>query len=587
MDGYDDANDMMNPHNGLPMGGMDGFDEDEIEYPDLDVDEEADVSTAKDGGVTKKVLAKGIGDERPEKGDEVVVHYTGTLLDGTKFDSSVDRGDPFKFRLGLGQVIKGRDQGVASMKKGEKAILTCKPYYAYGERGSPPTIPANSTLKFEVELFSWKSDKDLYGDGGCVRAKVLKKSGAFGFPMDKHEVTVKYSACAPDTDVAGAGDEIVPATEVTFAVGADEAPFKGLEKAVTKMKEGETCLFRMKNVPGGYQYCEGLNAQAADVTVTLEVHQPVDSICNNEGTKKTTVDGEGYDHPNDGSKCVVSYTITPADGGAAIETKEDFEFELGLEILSEGLEEVVLKMKKSETAECVIPSDWNTYGQKVKAVVTLKDFEKEKESWSMDTAEKISAAEKVKNVGNDAYKGGKLGLAAKKYLKALQYIEYDQNFADEEKAQTKKIKLSLYLNGAAVAIKQKDWSKAVNDSTKALNSERGNEKALYRRAQASCELEEYDEAERDVKELLEKDENHKEAKALLAKVKRCKVVQAKKDAKVFGGMFSKLGGLYKDEPKVDVKAEGGELKEPIDIGGGFSMEEVKDDGEPNAALDNV
>ena len=93
MDGYDDANDMMNPHNGLPMGGMDGFDEDEIEYPDLDVDEEADVSTAKDGGVTKKVLAKGIGDERPEKGDEVVVHYTGTLLDGTKFDSSVDRGD--------------------------------------------------------------------------------------------------------------------------------------------------------------------------------------------------------------------------------------------------------------------------------------------------------------------------------------------------------------------------------------------------------------------------------------------------------------------------------------------------------------
>ena len=121
----------------------------------------------------------------------------------------------------------------------------------------------------------------------------------------------------------------------------------------------------------------------------------------------------------------MSYTITPADGGAAIETKEDFEFELGLEILSEGLEEVVLKMKKSETAECVIPSDWNTYGQKVKAVVTLKSFEKEKESWSMDTEEKIATAEKVKNVGNDAYKGGKLGLAAKKYLKALQYIEYD------------------------------------------------------------------------------------------------------------------------------------------------------------------
>ena len=204
MSGPQDADEMMDPHAGMPMGGIQFDDEDEIEYPDLGVDEEADVSTAKDGGVTKKVLAKGFGDERPEKGDEVVVHYTGTLLDGTKFDSSVDRGDPFKFRLGLGQVIKGWDQGVASMKKGEKAILTCKPDYAYGARGSPPTIPADSTLKFEVELFSWKGDKDQYGDGGCIRAKTLKKSGAFGFPMDKHEVTVKYAVAAPDEDVAGA-----------------------------------------------------------------------------------------------------------------------------------------------------------------------------------------------------------------------------------------------------------------------------------------------------------------------------------------------------------------------------------------------
>lgn len=365
---------------------------------------------------------------------------------------------------------------------------------------------------------------------------------------------------------------------------------QGLEKAVVKMKEGETCLFKMKNVPGGFQYCEGLprGVQAADVTVTLEIHQPVDAICGGDGSKKITTDGEGYDHPNDGSKCVVSYVVTPLNGGDAIDTKTKFEFELGNEILSEGLEEVVLKMKKAETSECEIPADWNTYGAKVKAVVTLDDFEKEKESWSMDTAEKIAAAEKVKSVGNDAYKGGRLGLAAKKYLKALQYVEYDQSFADEEKAQTKKIKLSLYLNGAAVAIKQKNWTKAVTDSTKALDSERGNEKALYRRAQASCELEEYEEAERDVKELLDKDDTHKEAKALLQKVKRGIQIQAKKDAKVFGGMFSKLGGLYKDSPKPEVKKdEGGEIKEPIDIGGGFSMEEIKDGAEANAAMDNV
>ena len=150
-------------------------DEDDIVYDDLEVGEEADVSKLKDGGCVKKVLVKGTGTDRPETGSEVTVHYTGTLLDGTKFDSSVDRGDPFKFKLGVGQVIKGWDEGVASMLKGEKAILTCKPDYAYGARGSPPTIPPDATLQFEVELFSWTSDKDYFDDGGCVRVKTLKR----------------------------------------------------------------------------------------------------------------------------------------------------------------------------------------------------------------------------------------------------------------------------------------------------------------------------------------------------------------------------------------------------------------------------
>jgi FK506-binding protein 4/5 len=74
------------------------------------------------------------------------VHYTGTLTDGTKFDSSVDRGDPFSFTLGASQVIKGWDTAVATMKKGEKVLLTLRQDYAYGERGSPPNIPGGATL---------------------------------------------------------------------------------------------------------------------------------------------------------------------------------------------------------------------------------------------------------------------------------------------------------------------------------------------------------------------------------------------------------------------------------------------------------
>lgn len=89
-------------------------------------------------------------------GDTVFVHYTGWLTNGQKFDSSLDRGQPFSFQLGAGQVIKGWEQGILGMKVGEKRHLTIPPELGYGSRGAGNMIPPNATLIFEVEMLEIK-----------------------------------------------------------------------------------------------------------------------------------------------------------------------------------------------------------------------------------------------------------------------------------------------------------------------------------------------------------------------------------------------------------------------------------------------
>ncbi|XP_066143089.1 peptidyl-prolyl cis-trans isomerase Fkbp12 [Euwallacea fornicatus] len=103
-------------------------------------------------GVQVQTLSPGDGSTFPKNGQTVVVHYTGTLENGTKFDSSRDRGVPFKFHIGKGEVIKGWDEGVAQLSVGQRAKLICSPDYAYGSRGHPGIIPPNATLIFDVEL---------------------------------------------------------------------------------------------------------------------------------------------------------------------------------------------------------------------------------------------------------------------------------------------------------------------------------------------------------------------------------------------------------------------------------------------------
>lgn len=166
-----------------------------------------DISEEQDGGLLKKILVEGVGEDKPPSGANVSVHYVGTLhADGSKFDSSRDRDDEFEFDVGMGSVIRGWDVGICTMKKNEKAILRCVSHYAYGESGSPPKIPGDATLDFEVELFNWKVPPDAMSvEERSQHAKNQKDIGNTAFKEQNlmeaiyaYETGIEYVLFRPD-----------------------------------------------------------------------------------------------------------------------------------------------------------------------------------------------------------------------------------------------------------------------------------------------------------------------------------------------------------------------------------------------------
>jgi FK506-binding protein 4/5 len=199
------------------------------------------------GGLFKTVLEDGNLQSRfPPKGAKVVVHYVGTLeADGSKFDSSRDRADPFEFTIGQGQVIKGWDMGVATMKKGEKAVLKCLPEYGYGANGSPPKIPANATLLFEVELLDWSKNEDISeGKDRSLMKETRVEGNGFDHPDYESEVVVDVAVVAVADDETD-GDTLFEKKDWAVLIGDTDLP-QHLEQVIKAVKAKETAAVDVK-----------------------------------------------------------------------------------------------------------------------------------------------------------------------------------------------------------------------------------------------------------------------------------------------------------------------------------------------------
>ncbi|GBP52482.1 Xylulose kinase [Eumeta japonica] len=194
-----------------------------------------DITKNNDRGVLKRIIKEGVGKDTPNPGCQVTVHYTGTLLDGTKFDSSRDRNEPFEFQLGKGTVIKAWDIGVATMKKGEVCVLTCAPEYAYGAAGSPPKIPPNATLQFEIEMIDWKVEDLSPNKNKAILRHIIEQGAGNDRPNDGAIVTVELEGrLLPD-------GKVFDSRTVTFSLGegSEINICEGIERALEKFQKDE------------------------------------------------------------------------------------------------------------------------------------------------------------------------------------------------------------------------------------------------------------------------------------------------------------------------------------------------------------
>lgn len=512
-------------------------------------------------GLKKLILKAGESWQTPFPGDEVEVHYTGTLSDGTRFDSSLDRGTPFRFKLGQGQVIKGWEQGIGSMKKGEKAIFTIPPELGYGETGSPPLIPPNATLQFEVEMLSWTSVRDICKDGGLLK-KTVRDGERWAYPKDADEVLVKYEARLEDGAVVSRSSE-----GVEFYV-KDGYLCPAFSAAVKTMRKGEKATLTVKPQYAfgerGFEVVENKVTVPPNSTLTVDLElvswkNVVDITDDKKVLKKILKEGEGYERPNEGALLKVKYT-GKLENGTVFERKgsdeEPFEFIASEEQVIDGLDRAVMTMKKGEIAMVTILPQYvykDTKIQRDLATVSpnstliyeieLISFVKEKESWEMDTAELIEVAGKKKEDGNALFKAGKYLRASKKYDKATKYIEYDNAFSEDEKSQTKALKFTCNLNNAACKLKLKEYREAANLCSKVLEVDSKNVKALYRRAQAYIETADLEQAESDIKKALEIDPNNRDVKLEYKTLKEKQKEYNKQEAKLFGNIFNRMSRL--------------------------------------------
>ncbi|OAF69652.1 Rotamase [Intoshia linei] len=393
--------------------------------------DQIDLSPKEDNGILKTIIKEGRGNT-VGKDVNVNVHYVGTLQDGTEFDSSRKRNDFFKFKVGAGSVIKAWDLGVASMKIGEICNLKCAPQYAYGKNGSPPTIPANATLNFEIELISLEGeDVSDDADGSVKKITLESPENKYATPNERANVSIDYILFINEKKICHEKIEFDLGEEHQFNIP------RSIGKSLLKFGRGDKSQIFLKESAYEDQYDW--------------IHKHAENI------------------------------------------------------------------------------------EQVKYEICLLDFKNRLNYWEMELNDMLESANKLKALGNDAFKQKKYHVAKNYYTIVPSIFK----LVDEPNDEIKNLNLTSYLNCAMCLINLNKFNDAIKVCDSAIEIDANNEKALYRRAKALCGMKCLDLAISDCKTILKISPNNNAASLILSQCYQIMKQEKENEKKLYKKVFDR------------------------------------------------
>uniref|UniRef100_A0A7S4VD41 peptidylprolyl isomerase n=1 Tax=Alexandrium monilatum TaxID=311494 RepID=A0A7S4VD41_9DINO len=499
--------------------------------PDSDGEDEDDEAAAGANrlpwGVRKKLVEKAPPgcEVCPQVGDEVSVHFVAKLQSGKEIGASRDDAKPFRFVIGQQprQVVEGFELGVQTMRRGEIAEFTVAPRYAYDDLGSPPLVPPDATMVFEVELLDFECKVDLFRDDRAVKTLVKRGTGTTR-PVLGQSVLMTLRVRAKTGKVA---EEYGEAEHVVGA--ADFGPSSRIvTRALLGMLEGEQASVRLRRFAGDALVDRTLQGATLEIGL-LRVYEARDISPEQDGSlvKKVLHRGTGHAPPSEASRVTLSVEEA-TDGGAApiasFTGRQALEFKLGNGEVCDALELAAAEMRLGERAAltCLAPALCaeprlglaGLQVQRVVLILQLTSLAEDVDAAALPMEERLSFVAERRVVAAALFNRQRYRLALERYSRMLALIGLPG-----EEEEVRQLCCTCELNRAACLLKLEDNAGARAACNRVLTHDPNQVKGLYRRGAACFALSDYASAQKDLLRVLRLDPKNAEARDLLLRVR--------------------------------------------------------------------